>query len=307
MFLSYTARRVFRIKGFSKMKLALGTVQFGLSYGIANQTGQVSLKSGIDLLQQAWTAGINTLDTAIAYGESEQRLGEIGVNQWQVISKLPTLPETFTDVRAWVKKSVFDSLAKLKISKLYGLLLHRPEQLFTHEGEIIYRELLSLKSEGKIDKIGVSVYDPAQLDRLFSSFQFDVIQTPFNIFDRRFVTSGWFKRCKQAGIEIHVRSVFLQGLLLMDAVKRPAIFNKWQSLWNKWQLWLEQQELNPLQACIGFALSQSEIDKVIVGVDSSEQLQQILDMTKINKSIDYPAFEIEDLQLLNPSNWASLW
>jgi len=288
------------------MKLALGTVQFGLPYGIANQTGQVSLKSGVDLLQQAWAAGMNTLDTAMAYGESEQRLGEMGVEQWRVISKLPAFPEASTDVAAWVKKSVFDSLAKLKIAKLYGLLLHRPEQLFTREGVIIYRELLSLKAQGKIEKIGVSVYEPAEMNTLFSSFQFDLIQTPFNILDRRFVTSGCFKRCKQAGIEIHVRSIFLQGLLLMEAVKRPAIFNKWQSLWNKWHLWLHSQALTPLQACIGFALSQAEIDSVIVGVDSSEQLQQILDVAKMSQSIGYPSFEIEDLQLLNPSNWTRL-
>jgi aryl-alcohol dehydrogenase-like predicted oxidoreductase len=288
------------------VKLALGTVQFGVPYGIANQTGQVSLNSGIDLLQRAWAAGINTLDTAMAYGESEQRLGEIGVDQWRVISKLPAFPEGFSDVRRWVKKSVSDSLAKLKVAKLYGLLLHRPEQLLTSDGEIIYRELLSLKARGKIDKIGVSVYEPAQLDTLFSAFQFDLIQVPFNILDRRFVTSGWFQRCYQLGIEIHVRSIFLQGLLLMQAVKRPAIFNKWQSLWDKWEHWLHSQALTPLQACIGFALSQSEIDRVIVGVDSSEQLQQILNVAKLNTSMNYQSFEIEDLRLLNPSNWSKL-
>src|SRR5207237_940027 len=112
----------------------------------------MSLQCGADLLHQAWVAGMNTLDTAISYGDSEQRLGELGVGQWRVISKIPVFTESAMDVASWVKKMVFDSLARLRISGLYGVLLHRPEQLFTREGEKIYHELISLKAQGKIDK-----------------------------------------------------------------------------------------------------------------------------------------------------------
>lgn len=287
-------------------KLALGTVQFGLPYGIANPTGQVSYEAGVEVLKHAFVAGINTLDTAIAYGESEQRLGEIGVEGWQVVSKLPAMPESVTNVAAWVQTSVFDSLQKLRISTLYGLLLHRPGQLFTAQGETMYHELLALKSQGIIENIGVSVYEPAELDTLFSYFQFDLIQAPFNILDRRFINSGWFNRLKQAGVEIHTRSAFLQGLLLMEAKARPVKFNKWQGLWQQWHRWLDQYALTPLQACLGFVLAQPEIDKVVVGVDSPVQLQQILDAVKINKVIDAMPFNMEDPQLLNPSNWAEL-
>lgn len=285
------------------MKIALGTAQFGLSYGIANHIGQVSLTSGSAILNQAWTAGVNTLDTAIAYGNSEQRLGDIGVSQWHVVSKLPAVPEKCENVAAWVAEEIHGSLTRLNISKLYGLLLHQPSQLLTTQGEIVYRELLSLKAEGKINKIGISVYDPHELEVLSRDYTFDLIQVPFNIFDRRFAESGWLRRLHQAGIEIHTRSAFLQGLLLMEPTKRPPNFNKWQSLWEQWHTWLEQEALTPLQACIGFVQLQAEIDKIIIGVESAEQLQQILAATKLNKEIGYPAFATEDLQLLNPSKW----
>ncbi|TAL61135.1 MAG: aldo/keto reductase, partial [Legionella sp.] len=233
----------------------------------------------------------------------EQRLGDIGVTQWHIVSKLPIVPDLCSNVATWVIGEIHGSLRRLKISKLYGLLLHQPSQLLTPQGDSIYRALLSLKEEGKIDKLGVSVYDPEELQLLLHYFKFDLVQAPFNIFDRRFSTSGWLRRLHQAGIEIHTRSAFLQGLLLMELKKRPAKFSKWQSLWEQWHTWLEQQALTPIEACIGFVQSQTEIDKVIVGVESDRQMRQILGAAKINREITYPSFETEDLQLLNPSNW----
>ena len=111
------------------MKLALGTVQFGLNYGIANLAGQVGLTEAQAILSHARKCGLDTLDTAVNYGDSEQRLGEIGVTDWQVISKLPALPEQCDDVATSVRNQVQASLERLRNTKLQGLLLHRPEQL----------------------------------------------------------------------------------------------------------------------------------------------------------------------------------
>src|ERR1700694_363089 len=135
-------------------RFGLGTVQFGLRYGIANQVGQVSRDGVAAILHQARAAGVDTLDTAIAYGESEQRLGEIGVGQFQVISKLPAMPENHTDVAAWVQESVLGSLKRLKIPKLHGLLLHRSQQLLDTQGDALYRALVTLRDQGKVEKIG---------------------------------------------------------------------------------------------------------------------------------------------------------
>jgi len=286
-------------------RLALGTVQFGVPYGIANQTGQVSCNEVAAILDYALAAGLDTLDTAIAYGESEQRLGDIGVGQWQIITKLPAVPESCTDVHAWVQKSVLGSLARLRAPKLYGLLLHRAQQLLGPQGDALYRALVAIKNQGKVEKIGVSIYDPSELDALCSHYQFDLVQAPFNVMDRRFAVSGWLERLHQAGAEIHVRSVFLQGLLLMNPASRPATFNRWQPLWQQWHYWLSEQMLTPLQACLGFVLAQPQVDRVVVGVDSLMQLKGILANVE-TPLVEPPATLVsEDMDLINPSRWAT--
>lgn len=285
------------------MKIALGTVQFGLNYGISNQAGQVTHEEASAILRFAKTNGIGTLDTAIGYGESEQRLGEIGVEQWHVISKLPAIPDSCTDVSAWVQQSVFGSLKRLNVPRLSGLLLHRPEQLLSTQGDALYRALATLKDQGKIEKSGISIYSPDELDAIWPHFQFDLVQAPFNIIDRRLATSGWLTRLHQVKTEVHIRSVFLQGLLLMEAANRPATFNRWQPLWDQWHHWLDDQVLTPLEACMGFVSSEPKIDCVVVGVDSLKQLQKILIAAKTKEVIAPQSLANTDLQLLNPSNW----
>ena len=212
--------------------LSLGTAQFGLPYGVANQRGQISLDDARAILRCAESAGIDTLDTAIAYGDSEDRLGEIGVASWQVISKLPGIPEDCTDVATWVSHAVEASLCRLGISQLRVLLLHCPAQLLSEQGEVLYAALAQQKRNGLVKKIGVSIYEPDELNALCLNFDFDVVQAPFNIFDRRMIDSGWLVRLSQRGIEVHVRSVFLQGLLLQQPVDRPIKFQRWRSLWD---------------------------------------------------------------------------
>ena len=284
-------------------RLALGTVQFGLTYGIANQAGQVSRDEAAAILDYAWTKELDTLDTAIAYGESEQRLGDIGIGQWRVVSKLPALPADSTDVAAWVRESVHGSLGRLRIPRLHGLLLHRSQELLGTHGTEIYRALVVLRGEGKIGKIGVSIYDPDELDALCPRFQLDLVQAPFNVIDRRLASSGWLARLHQAGTEVHTRSAFLQGLLLMEASRRPVAFSRWQPLWQQWDDWLHEQSTPALQACLGFALSHAEIDRVVVGVDSLAQLQDILASAEAPADVPPATLMSIDQELINPSRW----
>lgn len=284
-------------------RYALGTAQFGLPYGVANKRGQVSCDEVAAILNRAWASGIDSLDTAIAYGESEQRLGDIGVRQWRVVTKLPALPSSCDDVSSWAHQAVMGSLARLKIDRLCGLLLHRPTQLLGPQGAVLQTALLALKNQGLVEKIGISIYDPAELDAVWPSFQPDMVQAPLNVLDRRLRTSGWLRRMHNAGTEVHIRSVFLQGLLLMNDASRPARFNRWQPLWDLWHRWLTDKALSPLQACIGFALSQSEVARVVVGVDSLAQFEEILGM--IHKPIlDLPPELVcVDPALVDPSRW----
>ena len=285
------------------MKLALGTVQFGQSYGVANKAGQVPAAEAKAILEYAASNGIDMLDTAIGYGDSEQRLGEIGIRDWQVVSKIPAVPDGCGDIVDWVIKSVQGSLQRLGIRRLYAVLLHKPRQLLGADGGQIYAGLQQLMEYGLVQKIGVSIYDPAELDDLFRGYEFDVVQAPFNLLDRRLIDSGWMSRLAARGAELHVRSIFLQGLLLMPPGDRPAKFNRWQVHWSAYTEWLRSAELTPLQACVRYSLSFPEISRVIVGVDSAHQLQKIVN-SQDGFALDAPqSFCINDIDLLEPSRW----
>lgn len=288
------------------MKLALGTVQFGVNYGIANISGRITSDEAKSILQLASVNSMDTLDTAIDYGDSEAVLGQLGVQSWNVVSKLPTVPAECPDVELWVRQQVQGSLSRLGVSCLHGLLLHRPGQLLEKTGPALYVALQSLKADGLVHKMGVSVYGPSELDALFDKYQFDMVQAPLNILDRGLVESGWAALLKSAGVEVHTRSVFLQGLLLMPAELRPPKFDRWQSIWQEWALWLQSTGLTPLQACLQYVVSQPNIERVLVGVDTSAQLKEIIRAAD-GKLTSLPSFgPLLDKRLVNPTLWNQL-
>lgn len=285
------------------MKIALGTVQFGMQYGVANSGDRVCVDEVQRILDFARSSGIDTLDTAAAYGESEKVLGRVGAGGFKVVSKLP--PREFHNDSAanWVAACVENSLANLGENSLYGFLLHRPLELLDRGGEKIYEALDRLKNQGLIKKIGASIYGPKDLEKLAPYYNFDLIQAPMNLLDRRMIESGWLRRLKQAGTEIHIRSAFLQGLLLMPAENRPAYFDRWAGLFEIFDAWRCSEELTSLQACLGFMNQQPDVDKIVVGVDSAEQLQGIVDAAKSVVSSVPVALSSSDESLINPGRW----
>lgn len=276
-----------------------------MDYGIGNRTGRIALDEAKSILERAQAAGMRVLDTAAAYGDSEQRLGDLGVERWRVISKLPPMPDG-CNIGDWVGESAGTSLRRLRIPALYGLLLHRPEQLLGSRGAELYAALTELKAENLTGKIGVSIYDPAELDQLCARYHFDLVQCPFNILDRRMVDSGWLSRLQEMGTEVHVRSVFLQGLLLFSPAARPAKFARWNSLWCDWHRWLEQTAIGPLQACLGYVLSFPQIRNVVLGVDKESQLQEIIEVVGRTMPEVPASLQSGDPSLINPSRWNEL-
>jgi len=287
-------------------RLAIGTAQFGLSYGIANQVGKVSQTEAKEILKLASNSGIKILDTAIAYGDSEKSLGNLGIQNFQLVTKLPIVPIDCQDVGVWVKEQVRSSFSRLGIKDIYGLLLHQSNQLLGSYGKDLYRELNLLKESGKVKKIGISIYSPFELEALKDKYDFDLVQAPFNIIDQRLHSSGWLSRLKNKGVEVHTRSVFLQGLLLMEQAHIPNKFLKWSDLWYKWHNWLDDYEGTATEACLSLPLSFPEIDKVIVGVDNSKQLLQILNSAKNLNTKSLPDLQCSNEGLINPANWPNL-
>ena len=196
------------------------------------------------------------------------------------------------------------SLNRMNLKTAYRLLVHDTSQLFGENGARLAEAMISLKREGLVHKIGVSAYGPEEVASVFQKFQVDIIQVPFNIFDRRMLTTGWLKRLNDAGIEIHARSIFLQGLLLLPLNQVPANFQKWSDLITFWHKWLNENHASALETCLHYPLSLPQIDRVIVGVDNNTQMKQIIEaFNPRNRPFIFPDISCDDELLLNPSNW----
>lgn len=288
-------------------RIGLGTVQFGFPYGIANtEAKQVRSNEVGEILRAATGHGINLLDTAISYGESEKVLGELGVQDWRIVTKLPAVPDNCANVGKWLKEQLYASCARLRVSSVYGVLLHRPDQIFSKLGREIIASLCAMRSEGKLEKIGVSVYAPEEIEPLFECADFDIVQAPLNVFDRRIVEQGAAVSLKRRGVELHIRSVFLQGLLLMNPMQRPAKFTLWKQFWEEWDSWLAECALEPLEACLGYVSSIQEVDRILVGVNSSQQLNEIIKaVNQAKKPFSAPP-AVADIRLIDPRSWSAL-
>jgi len=288
------------------MKLALGTVQFGLDYGVANTEGQVTKEVAKQILQYAKEFGVSAIDTAIDYGESESCLGGIGVEEWKIVTKIPQVKVDCIDIADWINAQFMESLDRLRLNNVHGLMLHQPVQLAGSYGKHIWNAMNELKDRKLVNKIGYSIYDPSELELLWDTFQPDIIQAPYNVFDHRLKESGWLERLYEEGVEIHVRSVFLQGLLLMDSIFRPSKFDQWKEVWDVWGKWLYDNEITSIEACLNFVEAEKMIDHIVIGVDSLSQLKEILNIKNKNDFVIPEELKITDQNLINPSNWNKL-
>ena len=289
------------------MKLALGTAQFGMQYGITNRTGQLTQAQTADVLSLAYAEGISVLDTAMAYGDAEARLGSTGVQHFQVVTKLSqiplALPAEMADAGAWAKEQFAASLQRLGLSCVYGLLLHRPSDLLGEHGKDLLRAMQDLQDQGLVEKLGVSVYSPNELEPLLKLAQWDLVQAPLNLIDRRLQTSGWLHRLKDSGVEVHTRSAFLQGLLLTHASALPPQFSEWMGLWRTWDQWQLDTGCSALEGCLAYPQSFPEVDKVVVGVSGLDDFQKILLALRASAPEHWPHTGSDDEKLINPSQW----
>jgi aryl-alcohol dehydrogenase-like predicted oxidoreductase len=289
-------------------KIALGTVQFGIDYGVNSGNGQVKPEEVRKILSYAQSKDIDLLDTAPGYGNSEQILGGANIQNFKIITKTRHFDrsEISTNEVTLMERDFYRSLKYLEQDSVYGVLVHNANDLLKPGSQMLFNQLEGLKQAGKIKKIGVSVYDNKQLQSILENFNIDIVQLPFNILDKRLINSGILAKLQSKSVEVHVRSVFLQGLLLMKECNRPGKFKRWDALWKIWHEWLNDNQITALEATIRHALSIPEISKVLVGVDSADQLKEVV----IASDGVLPTIPTElytnDVNLLNPSNWDRL-
>ena len=288
-----------------KKKIIIGTAQFGQNYGISNKFGKTNYKVVKEILSYAKKKKVLYLDTSSEYGDAESVLGKADLKNYKVITKFT--PKDFYKNKVDIKKTIINKLIesrkKLQVKKIYAVLLHNSEFILKNKGNEIYNSLKFAKKVGLISKFGYSIYSFSNLVKLCEKYRPDMVQCPYNIFDRRLVNQGGIKYMKRHRIEIHVRSVFLQGLLLMPLKDIPSYFLEWKNLFKEWNNWLLENKSDPLQSCLNFVLKTKGIDKVVIGVNDLNQLKQIL-KTSVKKKIVVPKnIQSTNKNLIYPSLW----
>jgi aryl-alcohol dehydrogenase-like predicted oxidoreductase len=283
-------------------RLGLGTAQFGLDYGVTNKSGRVSEEEVGRILNVARGCGVTLLDTAASYGSSEQVLGVAGIEGFKVITKLPPLEGGEDISSSWVLKQIAGSLSRLKTRCLYAVLVHNLADLRSASGSEIVSGLLQARKSGLVEKIGVSIYDPSDLDWVFQIMEPDLIQAPLNVFDQRLALSGWLETLKTRGVEVHVRSVFLQGTLLTRASNLPQAVEPWVDKYIAFEEWAASLQATPLEASLSFALSVPGVDRVLIGVSSVDELKHILLSRSVSLS-QGPEFGDPEISHIDPRLW----
>ena len=282
------------------MKLALGTVQFGLNYGINNKNGIPSDFDISEILDLSIKNNIKYLDTSISYGNSEERISKLANNKFNIITKSNNVQTTEE-----LTSSILSSLSSLKTKNVYGFLFHDADNLIDNHD--LWSTLVKFKNEKKVKKIGYSVYDTNQIDYLLDKgFIPDIIQLPYSLLDRKF--EKYFMKLKKLGTEIHVRSVFLQGLYFMNNKRLPQKLLPLKKYLENLESICDEFNISIGELALNFVYENKFIDKIIVGVDSCNQLNQNINIIKnwnsskiINKLIS--KITVKEQHLLSPVNW----
>lgn len=289
-------------------KLAIGTANFGLDYGINNVSGRLPKNQAHKILRLAVSSGMTLLDTAAGYGNSEEVIGKCHSSTLDIVTKLARVPENTLNIPEYIEEQVNRSLGLLNRKSIYGLLLHSPDQLNSPMGPQIIKTLRFLKATGLIQKVGISIYSTEILDSIWNQFLPDIVQAPFNLFDQRLLTSGWIKKLLSKDVEIHIRSIFLQGLLAKPIDTLPKKFSNWRQSFVELEQWQTKTGISRVALALNFCLYQPWANKVIVGVDSSQQLANLIQMlvSSMPRLPESLVNGVEDDLLVDPTNWHTL-
>jgi len=281
-------------------KISLGTVQFGINYGINKK--KINFKEIKKIINYSNKIKIKKIDTAIAYGKSEKILGSFSLKNWRITTKIPAYRVSYGDPEKWTKNQIKNSLNSLRIKRLHGVLFHNTNDLFNSNGKKIYKALLNLKKRGLIKKIGISIYDFKNLNKILKIFKIDIVQVPFNIIDRRLLKSSLLDLQKRNKIELQVRSIFLQGLLLKNLKYKNLKFNRFTKIWTALHNWLYNNKYNLLDVCINDCLRYN-FDSIIIGFENLNHLKRIINYKKINNLRLPVSFSSNKNSLINPTKW----
>lgn len=286
-------------------RLALGTAQMGMPYGATNRYSLPTEVEAGALLERASRGGVTWLDTAPAYGHAEATLGRLldRFPSFRIMTKIGALGDVSPGKAAdAIRASLSRSLERLRRDRVDLLLLHHALDLRRVDAADVAGALAAVKADGLAGRVGVSVYDPDDLDAVFAGASIDVVQAPLNPLDRRFASDGLRRRLAENGVALHARSLFLQGLLVAPLAELPD-FAKRHPAMAAWRNWLAANEVSPIAACLHFALAHPQVEIAIVGAATEAQLAEILEAATVPAALPDLSGAPIDADLIDPRRW----
>lgn len=278
-------------------KLVLGTVQFGLNYGITNSSGIPSDHEVKSILDLAENHGVEILDCALAYGSAHERLGRLNNHNFKMITKIPNrMPSTE------IRNSLEEALLQSKVEKFYGVMFHSPEDLQSDDAAEKMAVLQDLKQLGLIEKIGVSVYNARVLDGLIEDWGIDITQLPLSLLDQRAINVIAAIKEKYPHVEIHSRSVFLQGAMLTNPDNLPEKLSYLKNCVKEYLQFCEQKSMDPGVAAMTLPI-QAGVDGIVIGVTQKQELEQVVGWFEQaqESQFDIPYWDYHEQ--FDPRNW----
>ncbi|MFE0013684.1 aldo/keto reductase [Mesorhizobium sp. NPDC059054] len=294
-------------------RLGVGTVQFGLAYGVTNRVGRVGLEEAASILHFARENDVVTLDTAALYGDSEVTIGRAAAGMaFDIVTKtVKVSSEASADTAADAIISRFErSISDLRVAQVDALMVHDAGDLLGCYGDRVWRCLHTIKVSGLARKIGASVYSGNEIDALLDRYDIDIVQLPINAIDLRLADGGQLDRLATRKVEVHARSIFLQGLLLTPPEQLPAKFAALAPSLVQMRQAFAGAGLTIMEGVLASVFRHQMIDRVIVGATSIREFREVVSTANRLRAhqIDQASWRwpISDERLLNPALWGSL-
>lgn len=282
------------------MKFIIGTANFNSKYHIRKKK-KINLSLKKKILNTAKRNGINFIDTAPDYSNSEKIIGKMNSSNFKIISKIQKInKKKKMNQSISLVQNIKNTLKNLRTKKIHGLLVHNVQDLLRNK-KYYLEAFRSLKDKKLVNYIGVSLYNSEDIFKILKFWKPDIIQIPYNIIDRRIEKKKFINSIKKNKIKLHVRSIFFKGILT-DKKNFPSKLKKWKDKVDKWFLWCHENNIQPFEASYLFVKENKLIDNFVISFDDPQQILQLLKIKNLRK-LNYPDIKSYDKKFINPYNW----
>lgn len=282
-------------------QIILGTANLNKKYGFLKKS--IRFSEFKKIIKNSKKNKVRYIDTSINYSGVHKILGKLNLNKIKVITKISIPTNNNINAELWIKKIIKNIIRDLKTKSLYCVLIHNSNILLNNKYKKYILNLNELKKKGKIKKIGFSVYNLREAKILLKKYKFDILQVPLNIINQTFCDKNFLQNIRKKNIEIHARSVFLQGILLSKDLRKMKYFKRWRTFWKDYYNWLNKNRVSGLTACLSFINGVKNISGYVIGIENEKQFKQVLDC-KIKKNLKFESFlSQKNKKLIDPSKW----